>query len=287
MGFRCSPYSEEGLLANQVSLDLDSFRVALTTANAHVVERTPELIRSYPRESIFVNVICAGETFVYQRGHCHKVHRGDVLVYDARYPYLVGGADQFSLLHIDIPVDLFHSQFVRTDLNKPVQVSSANGTHRLYSHTLSTLMTQLLDHPERADLCAESLHAQICDLLGAMMGQGSTSALSAGHLLAAKAFIEDHLGDDELRIEQIAHAVGISERHLRRLFAAENISLTDHLLLRRLEHARDELCDPKLHNSTVAEIAYRCGFSSQAHFSRSFKQQFGMTPTDCRRAQPH
>ncbi|MCB0300825.1 MAG: helix-turn-helix transcriptional regulator, partial [Calditrichaeota bacterium] len=29
----------------------------------------------------------------------------------------------------------------------------------------------------------------------------------------------------------------------------------------------------------VAEIAYRVGFSDQAHFTRSFKKQFGCPPT--------
>lgn len=33
----------------------------------------------------------------------------------------------------------------------------------------------------------------------------------------------------------------------------------------------------------MAEIAYRYGFSDQAQFSRLFKAQFGMTPSDWRR----
>jgi AraC-like DNA-binding protein len=33
------------------------------------------------------------------------------------------------------------------------------------------------------------------------------------------------------------------------------------------------------HAGTVAEIAYQVGFSDQAHFSKSFKKQFGHTPS--------
>ena len=34
---------------------------------------------------------------------------------------------------------------------------------------------------------------------------------------------------------------------------------------------------------TFQEIAYGCGFSSQAHFSKFFKKLTGMTPSDFRR----
>lgn len=36
----------------------------------------------------------------------------------------------------------------------------------------------------------------------------------------------------------------------------------------------------------LSEIAYRVGFSDQAHFSRSFKRHFGTTPSEYRDARP-
>ncbi len=291
VSFRCSSHADEGLMAHQSCLDMGQLRLAHTQANAHVIERTPDMIRTSPRESIFVNVIRDGETFVYQRGHCFKLQRGDVLIYDARYPYLVGGAESFSILHIDIPADIFRARLVRTDLKKPIQISATTSTNRLYNRTLSTLLLDLIEGPAAPQLGVDTLHSQVCDLLGAMMGQTSgqsaTSALCAGHLLAAKAYMEEHLGDDGLRAGQIALAVGISERHLRRLFAAQDSSVADHLLARRLDRARAELLDPQLRATTVAETAYRCGFASHAHFSRAFKQRFGLTPSELLRGVPH
>ncbi len=37
---------------------------------------------------------------------------------------------------------------------------------------------------------------------------------------------------------------------------------------------------------TLSEIAYRVGFSDQAHFSRSFKRHLGMTPSEYRDTHP-
>lgn len=291
VGFRCSSYADEGLHARQSCLSLGALRMAHTQANAHIIERTPDMIRAFPRESIFVNVIRAGETFVYQRGHCYKLQAGDVLIYDVRYPYLVGGADQFSLLNIDIPAELFHARLARTDLNKPIQISAGSSTSRLYNRTLSSLLLDLIEGPAAAGLAPEVLHTQVCDLLGAMMGQasghGATSALCAGHLLAAKAYIDEHSGDEDLRAAQIAQAVGISERHLRRLFAEQDSSVADYLMARRLDLAHAALLSPQQRRMTVAETAYRCGFASAAHFSRAFRQRFGLTPSELARSGGH
>jgi AraC-like DNA-binding protein len=290
VGLRCSSYADEGLLARQTSLDLGWLRVAQTSGNAHVIERTPDMIRAFPRESIFVNVVQQGETFVYQRGLCSKVQRGDVLIYDARHPYLIGCAENFSQLHIDIPAELFRARLVRADLNKPIQISAQASASRLYTRTLSTMLVDLLQARSEADpltVDAEGIYSQVCDLLGAMMGiadghGGATSALSASHLLAAKAHIEEHLGDDTLDSAQIALAVGVSERHLRRLFAAQGLSIAETLQERRLERAHAELQDPQLRGVSVSETAYRCGFTSHAHFSRVFKARYGCTPTALR-----
>ena len=291
VGFRCSSHSDDGLLAHQTCLNVDQLRIGQTTANAHVIERTPDMIRAFPRESIFVNVILSGETFVYQRGHCAKLQQGDVLIYDARYPYLVGGADTFNLLHIDIPAEVFQTQLARADVKKPIHIAMAHSTSRLYNRTLSRLLLDLIDGPAEARCSNEVLHQQVCDLLGAMMGQSeggpALSALSAGHLLAAKAYISEHLDDEDLHAQGIAREVGISERHLRRLFAAQDESITDYVLARRLDRARQALLDPRLRGCTVAETAYRCGFASHAHFSRVFKQRFGVTPSELLRGTQH
>lgn len=282
--FRCSPHADEGLRARQTCLDIGPLRIALTCANEHVIERTPDLVRAFPRESMFINLILTGEAFVYQRGHCAKMHAGEMLVYDARHPYLFGGARDFALLHIDIPAQLFQTQLARIDTTQPIHVAATHSTHLLYQRTLIRLLLNLLNGPERAEWPAAVLTQQVCDLLGSLLGpvegRGAMSALSAGHLLAAKQYIEEHYADEGLDAEQIAVTVGVSARHLRRLFAAQELSVGDFVLACRLDHAHHMLTDPRERPGTVAEVAYRCGFASHAHFSRVFKQRFGLTPTE-------
>jgi AraC-like DNA-binding protein len=288
VGLRCSPHTHEGLLASQTCVDLDVMRVADVRANAHVVERTPEMIRDYPRDSIFVNLVCQDDVFVYQRGHCMNLHRGDVLVHDGRFPYLMGGAGALHLLHVDIPADYFKARFIHTDLNKPLQRSGAAGAGKLYSNALRKLLGGVLQRCDDDTRSALMIRDQVGDLLGSIMGCTDThaihSALSASHVLAARAYIEDHLAEESLAAEQIAAAVGVSVRHLSRLFAQQGMSMAEFVLKQRLARAHEQFCDPRNGKLSIAQTAYRWGFSSHAHFSRAFKDRYGATPTQLRAA---
>ncbi len=82
-------------------------------------------------------------------------------------------------------------------------------------------------------------------------------------------------------VDGLAERLGVGERHLRRLFrqhlgaAPVSVAQTRRVLLaKQLIHESD---------LSMAEIAYRFGFSDQAQFSRLFKAMFGKTPTDWRR----
>jgi AraC-like DNA-binding protein len=91
-------------------------------------------------------------------------------------------------------------------------------------------------------------------------------------------FIDEHLSDPELRPAKIASAAEISVRHLHRLFATSGSTLGDCIRVRRLQQCRNDLVNPSLRSKTITEIAFSWGFSDSAHFSRSFRKQFGICP---------
>jgi AraC-like DNA-binding protein/mannose-6-phosphate isomerase-like protein (cupin superfamily) len=291
VGLRCSSHADEGLLAQQKCLDLGALRIGETRSNAHVIERSAELIRHYPRESVFVNVVCQGEAFVYQRGHHTQMRPGDVLVYDARQPYLMGCTGALHLLHIDLPVEHFQSRFARTDLNKPVLRSGAAGAGRLYSATLRRLLDEVMLHGEAGVANGTALRDQVSDLLAALLagngGAPGQSALGASHVLAALAYIEAHLPDEALTIQAVADAVGVSPRHLARLFAQQETTVVEAIMRQRLARAHEQLCDARYAEQSISATAYRWGFASHAHFSRAFRAAYDTTPTELRRSRHH
>ena len=87
--------------------------------------------------------------------------------------------------------------------------------------------------------------------------------------------------DRNITLAELAQQVHLSPFHFSRSFKQETRTTPHQALLRiRVQKARALL--PQ--NQTLTEIAYRCGFSDQAHFTRVFKAHTGFTPKQFRKA---
>ncbi|MDD2708014.1 MAG: helix-turn-helix domain-containing protein [Verrucomicrobiae bacterium] len=92
----------------------------------------------------------------------------------------------------------------------------------------------------------------------------------------AVAFLRANYGRP-LQVADVAAQVGVSPRHLNRLFC-ENLkdSVAGILSEIRLQKAKALLAgNPSL---SVKEISYASGFSSPGHFTQKFKKRFGVVP---------
>jgi len=85
----------------------------------------------------------------------------------------------------------------------------------------------------------------------------------------------EHL-DGNLTVQLLADEVGLSPAHFARAFR-ETIGRAPHqyMLTLRLERARRLLDVPE---AMLSDVAQRTGFADQAHFTRLFKREFGVTP---------
>jgi acetamidase/formamidase/AraC-like DNA-binding protein len=90
--------------------------------------------------------------------------------------------------------------------------------------------------------------------------------------------IERKLGDPELTPARVAQLEGISERYLQKLFESTGDNFTHYLRERRLRRCWTDLASPAEAHRSVSDIAFGCGFSDAAHFSRSFRDRFGLSP---------
>ena len=82
----------------------------------------------------------------------------------------------------------------------------------------------------------------------------------------------------------MARLAAVSARHLDRLFREKcGLSFSAQYRAIRLAHGRRLLRQSPL---AIGEIATACGFSSAAHFSRSYRAQFGCSPSSDRRTAP-
>jgi len=95
--------------------------------------------------------------------------------------------------------------------------------------------------------------------------------------------VERRLDDPELTPAEVAASVGVSERYLQKLLEGAGANFSQHLRERRLARAHADLKSPLEAQRSISEIAYRYGFSDSAHFSKVFRQRFGLAPREFRR----
>jgi AraC-like DNA-binding protein len=96
------------------------------------------------------------------------------------------------------------------------------------------------------------------------------------------AFIERRLGDPDLSPAAIAAAHHVSRRYLYKLFETQPTGVAGHIRRRRLERCRRDLLDPALRARPVNAIAARWGMPDPAHFSRSFRSAYRISPAEYR-----
>jgi transcriptional regulator GlxA family with amidase domain len=96
-------------------------------------------------------------------------------------------------------------------------------------------------------------------------------------LQATLALMNDHL-TRTLGIDELAEAMGISRRHLERLFKRNlGCSPSRHYLDLRLQQARQLL---QIGKRPMSDVARECGFVSLQHFFRCYRQYFGAHPRE-------
>lgn len=111
------------------------------------------------------------------------------------------------------------------------------------------------------------------------VGEDSESAAYSGYVTQALSYIDAHFAEPELTIREIAQAVGVSADYLSRQFhKALGIPAQEYLKRYRFARAMALLQN----DLPVGEAAREVGFRSLCHFSREFKKEMGVTPSQYR-----
>lgn len=104
--------------------------------------------------------------------------------------------------------------------------------------------------------------------------------LENAFLTSVNQIIEAHLNDEHFTVEQLCRELFIDPSNLyRKLKALTGINPNQYIRTFRLAKAKTLLVTTNL---SIALIAAECGFAYQNYFSRIFKKETGLTPTEYR-----
>ena len=93
-------------------------------------------------------------------------------------------------------------------------------------------------------------------------------------------FVSYHYMED-IKVEDLAKSCHISETHFRRVFTSYmKMSPLEYINTVRIQTACELL---QKTDDPVADIAHKCGFTTNSTFNRNFKQMMGITPNEWRK----
>lgn len=93
--------------------------------------------------------------------------------------------------------------------------------------------------------------------------------------------IHVQMSKDDINIDHIAAALSLNRKQLRsKVISITGLTPVAYVLQVRLNYARRMISNEDI---SMTAIASKCGFQSLSHFSRAFKQQFGISPLQYRK----
>ncbi|MEG3153168.1 helix-turn-helix transcriptional regulator, partial [Sphingomonas sp. ZT3P38] len=92
-----------------------------------------------------------------------------------------------------------------------------------------------------------------------------------------KSFVTRHLRDPKLSLDRIADHLGCTKRYLHKVFRGGGQTLSACIWDTRLQRCAADLADPANEHQSITQIAFSWGFNNSAHFSKMFKERYGVS----------
>lgn len=275
----------EGFRGQLRSRVLDRMSIVEVTATSHEVHRTPALIARAHERYFKLNLQLEGTGLLIQDNREAVLRPGDLAIYDTNRPYTLAFEDTTRILVVMFPCDALALPTDYVEQLAAVRMAGDGGLSGIVGQFIRQLSGNLdvLNGPSGSRLAANAL-----DLVSTMLHAEmdiSPDRMKPQALLAVavREYIDANLSDPLLSPASIAAAHFISTRHLHNVFHESGTTVASWIRTQRLEGARRDLRDPLHAGLPVGAVAARWGFLDAAHFSRTFRDAFGVPPSDWRR----
>lgn len=262
---------------------LDFTKFALRNIRASTTSQTLRH-ENHNTDYLFMSMVLIGTVCAEQNGQSSADKAGDFAIRDTNTPWTIEHKGYSEVLVIAIPRERLECTLGSARIFAGLTIDGDLPTATLTRSFLCNLMRERDRLPPPM---AERMAGVAIDLVVASLAERLAQQVPrpvSGTILVqrAKAYIQANLGDAGLDPPQVAAAVGVSLRRLQELFHERGQGISEYIWRRRLETAAQLLTDPGCAHLQIGFVAYGIGFATQAHFSRRFKNQYGLSPRDYR-----
>ncbi|RUP20178.1 helix-turn-helix domain-containing protein [Methylobacterium sp.] len=247
---------------------------------------TPRTLRheNHKTDHLFMSIVLSGQVRADQYDRSSTDRVGDFSIRDTNTPWTIEHGGYSEVLAIGIPRERLEGALGSARLFAGVTVGGDLPTATLTRSFLGNLLS-LGDRltPQVAEsMVSTGLDLIVASLAERLAREAQRPVQDSVVVQRARAYLEAHLHDPTLDPPRLAAAAGVSLRRLQALFRAQDRHIADWIWHRRLEAAAKRLADPGCLHMPLGTVAYGCGFLSQSHFSRRFKERYGLSPRDYR-----
>jgi AraC-like DNA-binding protein len=269
--------------------------VARVKSSPQVVNRTRELAEQASEAFVLLSIQTRGKTFIQQGKNETMLTPGCIAFYDTARPYTLSLPNDFDQIVLHLPRDLVEKNAPGGLDHMAEKLNASNP----FAQAILALAPQLLRVATAAPtILAQRTAAAAIDLIALALAslandketmQGTnrdsavlTSASADSIVWRARDAISQHIDDTNFNPAALAAQVKVSLRSLQEVFKAQGTTPSDCIWEMRLEYARNLLSTQQNQQDSITTLAYRAGFSDIAHFSRRFRQRFGVSPKEYR-----
>ena len=257
--------------------NLGNVHVVRVSTSPLAVRRRPQDIARIADPPYLVKFQLTGESFWSQRGREVHARPGDFIVCSTAEPYSLTFKGPYEMPVLVVPRSVMCRLTPDPDRFLGVRMSGEDADCGLLSSFVGQVVARMNKLPEQM---ARRIEGNVLDLLGGVLSARAhrRSMTRSQQLAQIKAYIADHLRDHRLTPAVIAHAFGVSTRHVHALFEPEGTRVGWYLRSLRVAGCRRTLESTVSAQWSLTDIALSWGFYDLSHMTRCFREEFGAPP---------
>jgi AraC-like DNA-binding protein len=258
----------------------------VTGSTQHITRRKDHIARN--SDSFFMLSLQLSDVgHLSQSGRSSVLQPGDFGLYTTSEPYEISCRGPVNQLVVQIPHETLLAHIPQAEMLTGLGVSASTGIGGMVSQQLRQCAGEVAG---QSVLVQTHMQDMMIDLVAAGFATLAEDKVVLGRpdqllLARAKSVIRDHLREDHLTPAYLAQSVGMSPRNLARAFRRDGKTIAAYIRQARLEAISQELIDPRFVAQSVSQIACKWGLHNFQHFSKQFKDAYGMTPRSWRATQ--
>lgn len=247
--------------------------------------RLAQKLGSAPRESLVLWLSIDGAGWVEQGGVTTKLDPTILCVYGGNRPRTFALTTASRGIALLLPLDPVRQALRGWELALPLSIECTRGTGAV----LADVVRSVARH---ADELGEDTGSELSSVVVRLLASVASalpdslrmmpSRLEQFHKARIKRFVREHLREPGLDVDMVSRAVGLSTRYIHKLFSSEPEPLMKWVWAERIEGACKEIEQTALRRKAISQIGFSWGFSGAAHFSRSFRNRYGVSPVEYR-----